>query len=643
MPRTSRTDGGAARRRRGQRSLLFILRSLHEDEWSNFCERTNFTRRRADAAAAAAAAARGSRASPSPTSESLIPPGFERADTDLPPEGYTPRELRDEPSTVGISKSNSGPAALDSLALSSPLTSSPELRRAPSKSVAEGPSSSSSLAEPSLGERSALGRSAMRGSVMRSCVGLAASDCEVPVAAAPSVAAIGAERPASAERKGSLMRQSSVAPSASAPPPSSEGELAAAGVQLQYLSRQEEVEQQAWASDRSQVLSRTVRGVMKYGDALRVLARLEGVPEPAVEALVASKFEYVVASQIYDTLKNKSKKEDDKWKARSIDELRHTFPANLRVAYVEFDQAEKAYFSVLLGVEAGPVDGAARDRVLYKVRLPGNPILGEGKPENQNHAIVFTRGEHLQTLDMNQDNYMGESFKMRNLLERFTAGVRIVGFREHIFSESGGAVAHFAASNEFVFGTMVQRFLTWPLMVRFHYGHPDVWDKVWAISSGGISKASRTLHVSEDIFGGVNVVLRGGSVEYEEYISSARRATSLSRRPCPSSRRSPGATRCSACRATFPPRQELRHLPAALDVQLRLRRVLNRCLCCRRFAASCSRSCCWPCVGSKSSRRKETSTLTPSAPATRRWRGTPRTDVRLPTPEMIHQTNQKWH
>ena len=61
------------------------------------------------------------------------------------------------------------------------------------------------------------------------------------------------------------------------------------------------------------------------GDALRVLARLEGVPEPAVEALVASKFEYVVASQIYDTLKNKSKKEDDKWKARSIDELRHTF------------------------------------------------------------------------------------------------------------------------------------------------------------------------------------------------------------------------------------------------------------------------------------------------------------------------------
>eukprot|EP00966_Prymnesium_polylepis_P112258 2596909-Prymnesium_polylepis.1 len=78
---------------------------------------------------------------------------------------------------------------------------------------------------------------------------------------------------------------------------------------------------------------------------------------------------------------------------------------------------------------------------------------------------------------MNQDNYMGESYKMRNLLECFQGDVRIVGFREHIFSETGGAVARFAATNEFVFGTIVQRFLTWPLSVRFHYGHPDVWDK----------------------------------------------------------------------------------------------------------------------------------------------------------------------
>jgi len=266
-----------------------------------------------------------------------------------------------------------------------------------------------------------------------------------------------------------------------------------------------------WASDRGQVLSRTVRGVMLYGDALRVLARLEGVPEEELEALVSSKFEFVVTCQIYGQLRN-SKKSDDLWKAQCIDDLRHRFAANLKIAYVE--TVGNDYWSVLLGVDPK----THQEQVLYKVKLPGNPILGEGKPENQNHAIIFTRGEYLQTLDMNQDNYMGEAFKMRNMLECFKGDVRLVGCREHIFSEAGGAVAEFAASNEFVFGTSLQRFLTFPLCVRFHYGHPDVWDKQWALCNGGVSKASRTLHLSEDIFGGMNVVMRGGAVSYQEFI-----------------------------------------------------------------------------------------------------------------------------
>ena len=40
---------------------------------------------------------------------------------------------------------------------------------------------------------------------------------------------------------------------------------------------------------------------------------------------------------------------------------------------------------------------------VYRVKLPGNPVVGEGKPENQNHALIFTRGEHLQAIDMNQE------------------------------------------------------------------------------------------------------------------------------------------------------------------------------------------------------------------------------------------------
>ena len=271
-----------------------------------------------------------------------------------------------------------------------------------------------------------------------------------------------------------------------------------------------------WASERAQVLARTVRGVQRYGAGLRLLGRLEGVAEEELEWLVHSKFEYVVTCQKYGE-QRRSTAASDIDKADAIDDLRREYAANLRVAFVDDPKAEKEqphYSSVLLGVESE----SQRDLVLYKVRLPGNPIIGEGKPENQNHAMIFAHGEYLQTLDMNQDNYLGESFKMRNLLELFKGDVRIVGFPEHIFSVSGGAVAHFSGSNEIVFGSTVQRFLTWPLMVRFHYGHPDVWDKVWAISSGGVAKASRTLHVSEDIFGGFNVVLRGGTIDYAEFI-----------------------------------------------------------------------------------------------------------------------------
>lgn len=42
---------------------------------------------------------------------------------------------------------------------------------------------------------------------------------------------------------------------------------------------------------------------------------------------------------------------------------------------------------------------------IYSIKLPGPVILGESKPENQNHAIIFTRGDALQTIDMNQVNF----------------------------------------------------------------------------------------------------------------------------------------------------------------------------------------------------------------------------------------------
>ncbi|PPS05613.1 hypothetical protein GOBAR_AA15028 [Gossypium barbadense] len=55
-------------------------------------------------------------------------------------------------------------------------------------------------------------------------------------------------------------------------------------------------------------------------------------------------------------------------------------------------------------------------------------------------------------------------------------------------------------------------------MVRFHYGHPDVFDRLFHLTRGGVSKASKVINLSEDIFAGFNSTLREGNVTHHEYI-----------------------------------------------------------------------------------------------------------------------------
>jgi callose synthase len=162
-------------------------------------------------------------------------------------------------------------------------------------------------------------------------------------------------------------------------------------------------------------------------------------------------------------------------------------------------------------------------REVYRVQLPGDPIIGEGKPENQNHAIIFTRGEVLQAIDMNQAGYLEEALKMRNLIREFDfkdsgRTATIVGFREHIYTGSLSSIANYMALQEGCFVSLGQRVLHSPLLMRLHYGHPDLFDKLFSITRGGISKAARALHLSEDIYAGFNHVLRGGHVAMREYI-----------------------------------------------------------------------------------------------------------------------------
>ncbi|CAL5028956.1 unnamed protein product [Urochloa decumbens] len=296
-----------------------------------------------------------------------------------------------------------------------------------------------------------------------------------------------------------------------------------------------------WASHRGQTLSKTVRGMMYHRRALvnqciqdKDLDKFDSdkIAESSREARAIAdiKFTYVVACPIYRKHKNFEKAKDQILDLNILN-LMETYPS-LRVAYIEEIQIrtgngtkEKTYYSVL-------VKGAGHKQYeeIYRIKLPGKPTdIGERKAEIQNQAIIFTRGEALQAIDTNQDNYLEESFKLRNLLEEFESEKygkskpTILGFREHIFT--GSFVSSFGSlmsNQETSFVTIGQRVLANHLKVRFHYGHSDIFDRLFHITRGGISKASKTLNMSEGIFSGFNSIMRGGIITHHEYIQVGR-------------------------------------------------------------------------------------------------------------------------
>lgn len=292
-----------------------------------------------------------------------------------------------------------------------------------------------------------------------------------------------------------------------------------------------------WVSYRGQTLARTVRGMMYYRRALMLQSYLEKrsfgddysqTNFPTSQGFELSresraqadlKFTYVVSCQIYGQQKQR--------KAPEAADIALLLQRNegLRVAFIHVEDSVasdgkvvKEFYSKLV-----KADIHGKDQEVYSIKLPGEPKLGEGKPENQNHAIVFTRGDAVQTIDMNQDNYLEEALKVRNLLEEFHGkhGLRpptILGVREHVFTGSVSSLAWFMSNQETSFVTLGQRVLASPLKVRMHYGHPDVFDRIFHITRGGISKASRVINISEDIYAGFNSTLRQGNITHHEYI-----------------------------------------------------------------------------------------------------------------------------
>jgi hypothetical protein len=159
------------------------------------------------------------------------------------------------------------------------------------------------------------------------------------------------------------------------------------------------------------------------------------------DSFAAIKYTYVVSCQIYGQMRAGK----DVMKADEIDSLLRTY-RNLRVAYVDVVGGNN--FSVL--IRACGSDGAIKE--VYRIALPGNFRLGEAKPNNQNHAVVFSRGEALQAIDMNQDCAFEEALKIDAVLEGFDDSVgshgRIIGMREHVFTHNVSSLAHFMSAQE---------------------------------------------------------------------------------------------------------------------------------------------------------------------------------------------------
>lgn len=297
-----------------------------------------------------------------------------------------------------------------------------------------------------------------------------------------------------------------------------------------------------WASLRAQTLYRTVSGFMNYSKAIKLLYRVENPEvvqlfggntdklERELERMARRKFKFIISMQRY----SKFTKEEQE----NAEFLLRAYP-DLQIAYLDEEPTGKEgeeprlYSALIDGHSEILPDGRRRPK--FRIQLPGNPILGDGKSDNQNHALVFYRGEFLQLIDANQDNYLEECLKIRNILGEFEeyhspsvspyspnhepslkAPVAIVGAREYIFSENIGVLGDVAAGKEQTFGTLSARTLA-QVGGKLHYGHPDFLNAVFMTTRGGVSKAQKGLHLNEDIFAGVTAFCRGGRIKHTEY------------------------------------------------------------------------------------------------------------------------------
>lgn len=303
-----------------------------------------------------------------------------------------------------------------------------------------------------------------------------------------------------------------------------------------------------WSSLRAQTLYRTVSGFMNYARAIKLLYRVENPEvvqmygsnssalEKELERMARRKFKMCVAMQRYAKF-TKEERENAEFLLRAYPDL--------QIAYLDEEPPENegedpVIYSALIDGHSEIMEETGMRRPRFRIRLSGNPILGDGKSDNQNHAIIFYRGEYIQLIDANQDCYLEECLKIRNVLAEFeeistehfstyTPGlpapkfnpVAILGAREYIFSENIGILGDVAAGKEQTFGTMFSRTLA-EIGGKLHYGHPDFINGIFMNTRGGVSKAQKGLHLNEDIYAGMTALCRGGRIKHCEYFQCGK-------------------------------------------------------------------------------------------------------------------------
>jgi hypothetical protein len=228
-----------------------------------------------------------------------------------------------------------------------------------------------------------------------------------------------------------------------------------------------------WASARMQTVYRTIDGTTKNHTALQMQLELalRGLDPDELTQLMKHKYRTVWALQTWGRADFTGVEVQDvrdllractwRWRSRMLISPQQAnrrssltcalrccacagAPKGVVVAYL-LEEGGKHYSCLLENADSGVDERTHKPAPRFKIQLPGPPVLGDGKGDNQNCAIIYSRGHVLQAIDANQEGYLEECFKTTSALQEFCASQTsagrgrpppptIVGFGEHIFS-----------------------------------------------------------------------------------------------------------------------------------------------------------------------------------------------------------------